>query len=250
MPDAHATVDYEQAARVYDRGRSVADEAMVRWTAAVRDRLPAGRVQRAADIGAGTGNFLPLWAALGLPEIVAVEPSAAMRARAVAKSTTAAQLVGASAAALPMATAALDVAWLSTVIHHVSDLDALAAELGRVVRPGGRVLVRGYFPGTSVVPWIRAFPQDDRLTDRFPTVARWTAALDRAGLRVVDVVNVPEPQVVTGTVAADFTARMRAADSVITLYDDAEIDATIGALAAQGDTELGTTALTLVTAVA
>jgi SAM-dependent methyltransferase len=38
-------------------------------------------------------------------------------------------------------------AWLSVVVHHLADLPAAAEELRRVLVPGGRVLIRGAFPG-------------------------------------------------------------------------------------------------------
>ena len=50
--------------------------------------------------------------------------------------------VGAWAEALPFRAGSADLAWLSTVIHQCDDRSAALAELRRVVRPDGRVLVR------------------------------------------------------------------------------------------------------------
>jgi ubiquinone/menaquinone biosynthesis C-methylase UbiE len=63
--------------------------------------------------------------------VVTVEPSAAMRARSGYR-----YILAGSAPALPLAPAAMDGAWLSTVIHHLPDLPAAARELRRVFQPG------------------------------------------------------------------------------------------------------------------
>jgi SAM-dependent methyltransferase len=70
--------------------------------------------------------------------VAAVEPSQAMRAR----SCYPVMLAG-HARAIPLGTGTVDGAWLSTVIHHIPDLHAAAAELRRVLRPGALVLILG-----------------------------------------------------------------------------------------------------------
>jgi ubiquinone/menaquinone biosynthesis C-methylase UbiE len=64
-----------------------------------------------------------------------------------------------SAEAIPLPDSSLDAALLSYVLHHVDDREACVAELRRVLRPGGRVVIRGTLreslPG---VPWFEFFP--------------------------------------------------------------------------------------------
>ena len=138
-----------------------------RWRAVVADRLPDGPLSLVVDAGAGTGAFLPMWEGLGARRILAVEPSAAMRAAAVDRATAipiaAARIVAGSLDALPAATATADVVWVSTVLHHVVDRQGAFREIARVLRPRGRLLLRGFLPGSSRVPWLDHFPGAERV---------------------------------------------------------------------------------------
>jgi ubiquinone/menaquinone biosynthesis C-methylase UbiE len=248
MADSEPAVDYEHAVHVYDRGRSLDDDALTRWAAAVRRRLPHRDLHLVADVGAGTGLFLPMWRDLGAASILAVEPAAGMRARAVARAVRGAHVVAGRADHLPIADDRLDVAWLSTVIHHVGDLDALASELARTLRPGGRVLVRSFFPGHGVVPWLDALGDPERVRTRFPDVRQITGALATGGIEVVAVDAVTEPEGPTAGAAAAWLRTMRAADSILTLYAAAEVDAAVAALDHDPGRRLAPASLTLLTA--
>jgi SAM-dependent methyltransferase len=242
-------VDYERAAAVYGRGRALSGASLARWRDAVRGRLPDGPLRRVGDVGAGTGVFIPMWLELGAEEIVAVEPSAAMRASARAGLSERVRMLAGSASELPIASASADALWLSAVHHHVPDLDAAAAEWRRVLRPGGRAFFRGFFPDTSAVAWLDFMPGAARARARFPTTARLAAVLRPAGLGVVDVVDVPEPEGPRAHEAADWIARMRHADSLLTALRDDEITSGLAALRALGEARLEPLRLTLVTAV-
>jgi SAM-dependent methyltransferase len=92
-------------------------------------------------------------------------------------------------------------AWVSTVVHHLDDLDAVAAELRRVLRPGGLVLVRQAFPGRmgAITLYERFFTgvwAALAATGGLPTVERVSDAFAGAGFRVealraVDQVSAP-----------------------------------------------------------
>ena len=96
------------------------------------------------DIGTGTGYLLGTLAAL-FREVIAIEPSAAMLE--AARSRPELQGVGnlefrqGSLDRLPAADGELDLAIASLVLHHVEDPGGALAELHRVVRPGGRLLI-------------------------------------------------------------------------------------------------------------
>ena len=249
-PEHPHLVDYRVEAERYARGRALLPDALARWRDAVRERLPEGPPARVVDVGAGTGGFLPLWRDLGASLILAVEPVAAMRARAGTRAGDGAVLVAGTGERLPVRSASMDVAWISAVIHHLADLDLAARELRRVVRPAGRVLVRGMFPGTTVVPWLDHMPGADRARARFPTVDRVAGVLAAAGLEVIDVANVVEAHEHAHTTAqaADWIEAMRSTDSLLTALRDDEVADGVARLRALGDAELGPIAITLVTA--
>jgi ubiquinone/menaquinone biosynthesis C-methylase UbiE len=245
VSDDGPLVDYGRAASVYDRGRALATDSLARWRRAVAARLPDGGVDRVIDVGAGTGLFLDMWRGVGAGTVVAVEPSAEMRARAVAHSGAGVHVVAGAASHLPVASGSADVLWLSAVVHHLADLDAAAVEMRRVLRDGGRVFVRGFLPDRSTVPWLPSFPGWERAAARFPTTARLAAAFGSAGCAVVDVVEVAEPDRHSGDDAADWVLAMRHADSLLTGLADDEITAGVRALRAVGGDLLPAVELTL-----
>jgi len=104
--------------------------------------------QTAADIGFGGGVGLPLLLDRVLPagHVYGVDLSDTMLARArgnfrdeVAEGSL--TLLAGSITALPLSEASLHAAITVNTIYFVTDLDKAFAELARVLRPGGRVVV-------------------------------------------------------------------------------------------------------------
>ena len=96
------------------------------------------------DIGTGTGALLPLLAS-AVDRVVAVDNSEAMLAKARAlcerSGLTAVEFQRADILSLPFADANFDAAYCSMVLHHVARPAAAVAEMARVVRPGGKVVI-------------------------------------------------------------------------------------------------------------
>jgi SAM-dependent methyltransferase len=121
------------------------------------------------DLGAGTGVFATAFADWYDVEVLAVEPSRNMRA--LIPEHPRVTVLDGDAAAFPVADASVDAVWLSTVLHHIPDLPAAAAEIRRVLRPGAPVLIRGVFPGSlDGINLFRYFPGAARVASTFPTV--------------------------------------------------------------------------------
>jgi SAM-dependent methyltransferase len=242
-------VDYRTAARRYDGGRFLPDDVLDRWWQAIEPRLSTPR-PKVVDLGAGTGIFSVAWAAWGAAEVLAVEPSPEMRAEAQAKAEAGPggfQVLAGAADAVPVPDGWADVVWLSTVLHHVPDRAAAGREVARVLPPGGRLLVRGFVPGRSRIPWFDLFPGADRAHLRFHTEDRVRATFEPAGLAFVDGVEVVERAGVRAPEAIAWVERMRSADSVLTALTDEEVAAGLQALRALGDAELERSTLTLLT---
>jgi ubiquinone/menaquinone biosynthesis C-methylase UbiE len=134
------------------------------------------------DIGAGTGQFATAFSDWFDIDVMAVEPSAAMRAEIPRR--PAIEVLAGDALALPLADAAADAAWLSLVIHHIQDLERAAHEIRRVLRPGVPVLIRQGFPGRlDGVELVRWFPETARVVAEYPSVTDVCSAFAAAGFR-------------------------------------------------------------------
>jgi SAM-dependent methyltransferase len=239
-------VDYDRAARRYDAGRGLSDDTLECWRRAVVARVePAGCT--VLDVGAGTGVFAAAWMAWGARAVVGVEPSEAMRRQAAGRAGAGVAVVGGRAEALPLAPSSVDVVWMSAVLHHLSDRERGVRELSRVLRPGGHVLVRGYVPDRSRVPWLDALPGAARARARFPGAADVARTFGAQGLALRDAVEVAEPHRHSRGDAASWIERMREADSLLTALAPVEIDAGVAALRTAPDELLEPLALTLLT---
>ena len=109
---------------------------------------------RLLDVGAGTGKLSGPLLALGR-DIVAVEPLDTMRA-ALALSIGAERVLEGTAEAIPLPDASVDGA-VSSDAWHWFDGERAAAELHRVVRPGGSVVISELVPaGGADAPWASA----------------------------------------------------------------------------------------------
>jgi ubiquinone/menaquinone biosynthesis C-methylase UbiE len=141
------SVDYDERQHlVYRQGRAVSDEMVQAWMRAFARHVPQRRPLSVLDLGSGTGRYTPALAeAFGGP-VYGVEPSAKMRqdAERFSAHPAVAYLAG-NAERIPLTTDSCDVVLLFLVFHHVQDRPAAAAEIARVLRPGGRVLIRSTF---------------------------------------------------------------------------------------------------------
>ncbi len=191
----------------------------------------AGHVGRARsgltilDLGAGTGRFSVLLADAFDARVVAVEPSAKMRADAERGSAhrSIAYRDGA-AGAIPARDAEFDLALLSMVVHHVPDLDACVRELHRVVKPDGLVFIRNTFSGRlEGIRHYEYFPSARALDEaRLPRVEHVREAFEARGfaLEALDTIA----QEIDPSLAAHYDRIKRRALSSLDQITDAEFD--------------------------
>jgi SAM-dependent methyltransferase len=148
--------DYSRQAEHYDETRS-ASPSVLRPLRVALDGAPGRRL---ADIGGGTGNY-----ALALKregwEPVVVDRSPAMLARAAAKGLA---VVEADAQQLPFEDESFDAATMISMLHHVEDQGAALAEAQRILRTGGRLVLKGFTGEDAASLWI---------LDYFPGSRAW-----------------------------------------------------------------------------
>lgn len=150
------------------------------------DRCRGRGFTQVLDIGCGEGRFCRMLAAQGM-ETIGIDPAAALIAQARALHPAGRYLVeGASAVSLPDASVDLAICYLSLI--DIPDLDAAIAEIRRVLRPGGRLLIanlQGFNTAAVGLGWshepdgTRRFSIDNYLEER-PVLTEW------AGISVVN----------------------------------------------------------------
>ena len=236
-----ARLDYDRVAADYARGRLPGRDAIASWCAAVAPHLGDDLARPLLDVGAGTGWFAAAFASSFDCAVIALEPAAGMRQQATAaRRDRRVRYVAATAEALPLAAASARAAWLSTVIHHLADLETAAHELARVIVPGGRVLVRSVFPDRmDAIALLRFFTAARLVAATFPTVEATTAAFGAAGFAPVCRVAVPQISAPSLAAAVSYVRTMRDADSTLRPLSDAEFAAGLATLeaAAAAETE-------------
>lgn len=189
-----ARISYDdQTAAAYRTVREVPREGLRAWREAVRRNLRTSPGMTVVDIGAGTGAFAAAFNDWFDLAILAVEPSAAMRAQIPRRPGI--RVLDGHASALPLPDHSADGAWLSLVIHHIPDLQAAASEIRRVLRPGAPVLIRQGYPDridtTRTFPW-EFFPETARTVNTYPSVEQVCQAFATAGFRRDALEPVPE----------------------------------------------------------
>lgn len=188
-------VDYNtQQHQNYARGRSLRPDQIDFWIRAFAARLPRRRPLDGLDLGSGTGRFAPALAAAFGP-VTGVEPAAAMRQIAEAADHPGAGYLNGSAETIPLPDGSVDYTVMFLVWHHVQDQARAVAELTRVTRPGGTVLLRSQFRDHMPRLWWLEFFPDGLETDAalFQPVADVEAVFTRAGWRVADFAKLTEP---------------------------------------------------------
>lgn len=142
--DQVATAPIDQLVEILDLHALLPGiQRMRRWA---QDGLAVGPGERALDIGSGTGSEVLAFAERVGPDgaAVGVDPNPAMIAvaeRRAAAAGLAARFVSGTAYALPFPENSFDAVRCERVYQHLDDPAAATAEIARVLRPGGRVML-------------------------------------------------------------------------------------------------------------
>lgn len=155
------SIDYDtEQYRDYARGRALTRQQLRVWISAFETVLPERRPLVGLDVGSGTGRFTPALAEAFGP-VIGVEPSVRMREIAQTQSQHPdVRYLAGGAEDMPVPSASADYALMFLSWHHVKDKPRAARELARVLRPGGRLLLRANFSDHHPRPWwLEHFPR-------------------------------------------------------------------------------------------
>jgi ubiquinone/menaquinone biosynthesis C-methylase UbiE len=127
-------------ARTADLVAARQDARAADFSRQVREFVRPSATERALDVGTGAGA-LALALTPFVAEVIGVDVEPELLARARDRAPANATFDEADATALPFPDASFDLAGTARTLHHVRRPELALAELARVTRPGGRVLV-------------------------------------------------------------------------------------------------------------
>lgn len=189
-------VDYDREQhRDYARGRALTAQQEQVWLDAFAGVLPDRRPLTGLDVGSGTGRWTPALARTFGPA-TGVEPSVRMREVALAQpADPPVRYLAGAAEDLPVPASSFDYALMFCSWHHVQDQQRAVRELTRVLRPGGRLLLRSNFRDHHPRPWWLAhFPRGyEADAALFPPLHEVVETFTHAGWQVVHFGTVTEP---------------------------------------------------------
>jgi ubiquinone/menaquinone biosynthesis C-methylase UbiE len=110
----------------------------------LRDVLSMVSPSLALDVGCGSGRVARLLRSLG-HRVVGVDPSLEMLERAQSKDIGV-PLIRAEVEALPIRSAAVDLVTCALTLTHLEHIDDAMAELARILRPGGTLVLSDIHP--------------------------------------------------------------------------------------------------------
>jgi ubiquinone/menaquinone biosynthesis C-methylase UbiE len=159
--------------------------------AAYRQRVVPAARGRVLEIGIGSGLNLPFYGA-GVDAVIGLDPSLPLLSMAQTRETAAApvSMLQGTAEAIPLETASVDTVVTTWTLCSIPDVTAALAEMRRVLKPGGALLVveHGRAPDAAVARW------QDRLTPLWKPIAggchlnrKIDALIHDAGFAVTDL---------------------------------------------------------------
>ena len=130
----------DRFARTAERIAARQDARAARLAEEVRDFVQPCGDERALDVGTGAGALAFALAPL-VREVVGLDPVPELLELARARARPNTEFVEGDGTALPFPDACFDLAGTHRTLHHVAQPERVVAELARVTRPGGHVLV-------------------------------------------------------------------------------------------------------------
>ncbi len=199
---------FDEVAEVYDESlpAHVTAHYLAKRTRFVLELFPPPA--RLLDVGCGTGALAAELAARGY-EATGLDPSEGML-RVLGERAPRVSAVRASATAMPFDDGEFDLSVSIATMHHIADPDSVRralAEMVRVVRPGGKVIVWDHNPRNPYWPYLMKRVPQDRGDERLVGVDELVDGLRGGGAEPLSVMQlglVPDfvPERLLGVAAA------------------------------------------------
>jgi ubiquinone/menaquinone biosynthesis C-methylase UbiE len=150
-------IDFHDAANRRSYSGRDADDT---WRAAVLELVDPVDAD-VVDVGCGGGTYVRAWKDLGAATVVGADSSRPIldAAQQSHGQLPGVEFVVGDAASTGLAAASLDVVFERALVHHLSDLPAVAREARRVLRPGGTFLVQDRTPDDALQPGSATHPR-------------------------------------------------------------------------------------------
>jgi SAM-dependent methyltransferase len=190
--------DYDSTdiAPAYASARALTPERSRVWATHLGSTLGDRDVRHVLDLGCGVGRFSALLREVFHARVYGIDPSERMlaAARAGPEASRIAWL-RASAEALPVAAARMDLVFLYLVYHHLREPLTALRECGRVLAPDGHLLViNATVEILDSIRWLPFFPSARAIdVARLPTRADLARVAREAGLTPVRHQTVVDP---------------------------------------------------------
>lgn len=193
--------DYDRSdiSASYDQARALSPESIAAWMRTIVRLVGPRNVTTILDLGCGTGRFSRPLARWFGARVLAVDPAIKMlrgvrTASARSEGGTVYRAQG-QAECLSLRHGCVDLAFLSMSYHHFPDRGAARAELARVIRDDGAVVVRTVTRERleqTPFPWFECFPEARQLElERMPSEADLRHDFEQGGfaLRAAEAVD-------------------------------------------------------------
>src|SRR3569833_1926966 len=190
-------VDYDRVQHgAYARARALQPTEIQDYMDVFARYVPRRRPLTVVDLGSGTGRFPPALAKTFGGPTYGVDPAAAMR-RAAETGSSHPQVtyLAGEAAKIPLPDAIADLVLMFLSFHHVPDQAAATREIARVVKAGGRVILRSTFKERIPDHWWRGFfPRSHAIEEAmFLSESEARAIFEAAGFATVESVRTEIP---------------------------------------------------------
>jgi ubiquinone/menaquinone biosynthesis C-methylase UbiE len=234
------SMDYDKTSLPdkYDKGRDHGPEVRRLWMEAVERRVGRRGMREILDLGCGTGRFSQALAEYFSAMVIGIDPSMKMLSQAVARGETSTYYASGSAEAIPLASDAIDMIFISMVLHHFTDPLLAACECIRVLRQGGYLCLRtASSEMISEYAYVPFFPTSRPvLEQRLPSLSSQLDLFQAAGFTAVSV------ELITQEIASDYLVYAdklaTKSDSILASLDNADFDRGLQAVRAQDPASL------------